>query len=171
VSPPTQATERYSLDDAAAGWPLGGLGPQRDVYFPYAQRPNPSLTMALRIAGESGALNPKLTEAVRDAVAELDGELPLSDVAMLDARLAAQERAPAMLARLLGGFAAFSLLLAALGVYGVVAQSVDRVQGDQRADRARRAQARSSGGSSPGVRRSRRSCSPSARSARSWSGG
>lgn len=112
--------DRYSLEDVAAGIGPSGLGPQRDVYLPYAQRPNPSVTLAVRIAGGEGAA----TAAIRRALARLDPDLPLADVALLEARLARQAAAPRAIAGAFGGFALFGAFLAALGIYGVLAQSL-----------------------------------------------
>ncbi|HXT21855.1 MAG TPA: ADOP family duplicated permease, partial [Thermoanaerobaculia bacterium] len=125
VAGDAQHRDRYSLGDVAAGIGPCGVGPQLDVYLPYAQRPNPSITAALRIDGIDG--DPvRVAEAVRAAIAELDGALPLSDVAMLDDRLRAQERAPQAIARLFAAYAGFALFLAALGLHGVIAQSVQQ---------------------------------------------
>lgn len=111
--------QRYSLDDIAADWPLGGLGPQRDVYMPYAQRSNPDVTVAVRI--QPGA---PVTEPLAAAIASLDPDLPLADVRLLDDRLAEQNRAPGGIALLMGAYALLALFLAALGIYGVLSQSV-----------------------------------------------
>jgi hypothetical protein len=108
---------RYSLDALAAGELPGGLGPQRDIYLPYAQRSNPVVTMVLRTTVPPSAL-----DAARRAVGRLDPELAISDARMATDRLAEQSRTPAALATLFGGFALFALLLAAIGVHGVVAQ-------------------------------------------------
>ena len=113
---------RYSLDDVRSGLPLAATGPQRDVYFPYAQRPNPTLTWALRLAGDA---DPTLA-GVQKAVAALDPDVPVIGPTLLDERLAAQEGAPGAIAALLGAFAGFGLLLGAVGVYGVVAQTLER---------------------------------------------
>ena len=43
--------QRYSLQDVADAGLIGGLGPQRDIYLPYPQRPNNGVTFALRVAG------------------------------------------------------------------------------------------------------------------------
>jgi putative ABC transport system permease protein len=112
--------QRYSLDDVRANWPLGGLGPQRDVYFPYTQRSNPDVTVAVRLASGADHASEELTKAI----ASLDPDLPVADVRSLDERLAEQERAPGGIAVLMGAYAALALFLAALGVYGVVSQSV-----------------------------------------------
>jgi len=112
--------QRYSLGDIAEGFGPGGLGPQRDVYLPYAQRPNPSLTLAVRARTDTA----RATQALRRVVASLDKDLPLTDVRTLDDRLAAQDVAPTALTGLLGAYAAVALLLTSLGLYGVLAHSV-----------------------------------------------
>ncbi len=122
VAADARQRERYSLADIAQGFPPGGSGPQRDIYFPYAQRPNVSLTAALRTQLPPAALVAPLRAAVRS----LDPDLPLADIAALDERLAAQDVAPRSLATLLGAYAAVAVLLAALGIYGVLAHSVTR---------------------------------------------
>jgi len=114
--------ERYSLGDIAADWPLGGLGPQRDIYLPYTQRANPDLTVAVRFGDGADSLG----ESLAATVASIDPDLPLADVRTLDDRLAEQNRAPAGITWLMAGYATAALFLAALGVYGVLSQSVQR---------------------------------------------
>jgi len=112
--------QRYSLQDVADAGLIGGLGPQRDIYLPYAQRPNNGVTFAVRVAGSG----PPPTAALQAAVSGLDPDLPMSDVRFLDQRIADQERVPGALAGLLLGAALLAALLAAVGIYGVVAQAV-----------------------------------------------
>ncbi len=121
VAADAQHRDRYSLDDLAAGIGPCGLGPQRDVYLPYAQRPNPSLTLAVRFSGEAAGME----QAVKRAVAHLDADVAVSDVMLLDQRLRRQESAPAAITLLFAAFATFAGFLAALGLYGVVAQSLE----------------------------------------------
>ncbi len=67
-----------------------------------------------------------LTESLASAVASIDGDLPLADVRELEDRLSDQNRAPAGITWLMGGYAMTARFLAALGVYGVLSQSVQR---------------------------------------------
>jgi putative ABC transport system permease protein len=120
VSADARHRQRYSLGDIAADWPLGGLGPQRDVYLPYTQRANPDVTVAVRVAGAPGPV----AESVAAAIATLDPDLPVADVRTLDDRLAQQNQAPAGIAALAAGYALLALFMAALGIYGVLSQSV-----------------------------------------------
>jgi len=114
--------QRIDLTDAANGIAPEGLGPQRDVYLPYAQRPNPALVVAVRTSREVAMA----TRALRGAVRRMDPALPLYDVALLDERLAGQEVGSRVLTIVAGLYAGVALFLASLGLYGVLAHSVER---------------------------------------------
>ena len=90
------------------------------IYFPYAQQPNPSLYLIVRTSADPSAL----ASAIRTAVRQADPEQPIYDVKTIAQRMedtAQPRRAPMLLLTLFSGVA---LLLAALGVYGVLAFSV-----------------------------------------------
>ena len=112
--------ERFALADAAIGIPPGGFGPQRDAYLPFSQRPIASLVAALRISGDSAAA----AGTLRQAVLSIDPSLPVYDVAMLDDRLADQERPSRVLSGLTATYAVVALFLAAFGLFGVLAHAV-----------------------------------------------
>ncbi len=54
---------RMDLTDAAAGIRPHGLGPQYDVYFPYLQRPNQGVTVAVRTTGDTRSISQELRAA------------------------------------------------------------------------------------------------------------
>ncbi|MDI1248774.1 MAG: ABC transporter permease [Lacunisphaera sp.] len=90
------------------------------LYFPYAQTPRLNLYLAVKTAGDPATL----TAAVREAVRSADPEQPVFDIRTMQQRMdeiAQSRRAPMLLISLFSGVA---LLLAVLGVYGVLAFSV-----------------------------------------------
>ncbi len=90
------------------------------VYYPLAQSPSANLSLLLRTRSDPAALG----STVRQAILRLDPELPLFDLQTMSLRLASSltlQRAPMVL---LGLFAAVALLLATVGIYGVVATTV-----------------------------------------------
>jgi predicted permease len=90
------------------------------LYFPYAQEPRNNLTLVVRTEGDPTSL----ATSVRAAVRSVDPEQPVFDVKTMVQRMddsAQPRRAPMVLLSLFSGVA---LLLASLGVYGVLAFSV-----------------------------------------------
>jgi ABC-type antimicrobial peptide transport system permease subunit len=65
-----------------------------------------------------------LVPAIRRAVASVDPSLPIYDVLTLDERIAGAVARPRFNAALVAGFAAAALLIASLGVYGMLSYSV-----------------------------------------------
>jgi putative ABC transport system permease protein len=114
--------ERFNLTDAANGYQPAGLGPQRDIYLPYTQRPNQAVVLALRVNGDAGSV----TSALRRAVHAIDPDVPLYDIAMLEDRLADQEKSSRSLTTLTLFYAGVALFLAVFGLFGVIASSVRR---------------------------------------------
>lgn len=90
------------------------------AYLAATHFPPRSLYLVVRSAGEPEALLP----AVRAALAELDPQLAVTPMSM-QARLQRSLATPRMVAALGGGFAALAALLAAVGVYGVIAYVVN----------------------------------------------
>jgi predicted permease len=106
--------------------PGEGVGPE--FYLPMAQAPGASwkwnersMTLVARSADGNAA---SLVPAVRAAVAQIDATLPLYDVASMEERLHESTAAARFLMRLLAALGLSGLLLAAVGVYGVVAYGV-----------------------------------------------
>jgi putative ABC transport system permease protein len=114
--------QRMDLNDAAAGIHPNGLGPQYDVYFPYPQRPNQGMTLAVRTSADVGSVS----KALRAAVLSLDPTLPVYDLALLDDRLAKQVAPVRTMAVLSGAYAFLALFLAGFGLFAVLAHDVSQ---------------------------------------------
>jgi predicted permease len=92
--------------------PLGTV----DVYFPFAQQTDETIELAVR--GEGGVA---LLPAVQRVVQELDATLPLYDVALLSEALAQETAATRFGSVMLSLFAVIAILLAGVGIYGLLA--------------------------------------------------
>jgi putative ABC transport system permease protein len=98
------------------------VAPRGTLYLPLAQRPTASAFAVVHADGDALALLPP----IRAAVAAVDPALPIYDVRPLtDYRLSASgaQRFTMILA---AAFAAAALLLACLGLYGLIAYSVSQ---------------------------------------------
>jgi putative ABC transport system permease protein len=101
-----------------------GLDPQAEMYLPYRQAdlvlPVFQLSMVLRTASD-----PLLqTSALRNALAAIDPNQPLVKVRTMEENMATSVAQPRFRTWLIGIFAGIALLLAAVGVYGVMSYSV-----------------------------------------------
>jgi putative ABC transport system permease protein len=92
-------------------------------YTPHTQQPSyHTMTLVVRAAGDPAAL----ASAVRGALAQMDRNVPLSDVRTLDTVLGRVSAAPRLRTLLVGGFAVLAVVLALVGVYGVVGYLVSQ---------------------------------------------
>jgi predicted permease len=80
------------------------------------------ITLVVRTAGDPAGL----TSAMKDTVWSLDRNLPISQVATMDSVVAEANAQPRFEMLLLSVFAGVSLILAAVGIYGVMSYSVSR---------------------------------------------
>jgi putative ABC transport system permease protein len=91
-----------------------------EVYEAYLQRPVTSLSLMVRTAVEPNSLIPEL----RRMVAGLDPELPLLRVMSMEGVIDTQRKGNSLFTGLLATFALLALLLASIGIYGLISYSV-----------------------------------------------
>jgi predicted permease len=103
---------------------IGGLDtkPALKVYAPYIREPFRTMSMAVRTSGDPAAA----AAAVRRAVADVDPALPLFDVFTMDEHIARNVWQPKFYGQQFGVFAIIAVLLAAVGLYGVISYAAAR---------------------------------------------
>ncbi|MEJ2204858.1 MAG: ADOP family duplicated permease [Gemmatimonadota bacterium] len=99
---------------------------QGAVYMPDPRRGSTAPFLYVRTSGDPGGLVARIRTEIRRA----DPGLPLTDVASGEAVLHASLTRPRHLTTLLTAFAAVALALAVVGLYGVLAQTVQRRRPD-----------------------------------------
>jgi putative ABC transport system permease protein len=100
------------------------MGPAEDaspaIYRAFPQMPFAQMTLLVRAAGDPLALSAAAAAAVR----EIDPNQPVAEIRTMEQVVANTVARPQLLMYLLTGFAGMALLLAALGLYGVISHSV-----------------------------------------------
>jgi predicted permease len=107
-----RAAKYHSLDDAGAPF----------AYFPLAQHWEPKQTLLVRTAGDPAALAPAIQRAVRT----IDPALPRPNVSTLQAETGIVLLPQRVAAIVTGALGAVGLLLASVGLYGIIAYSTSR---------------------------------------------
>ncbi|HEX2167615.1 MAG TPA: ABC transporter permease [Longimicrobiales bacterium] len=91
-----------------------------EIYFPLAQIPRLGMSVTVKTATEPLSVS----SAVRAAVHEIDGGLAVSQLQPMTDVVAASVATDRFMTRLLTAFSAIALLLAAIGIFGVISYGV-----------------------------------------------
>ena len=108
------ADARYASLDAA---------PPPTIYFPYLQQ---DAGYGFTFEVKSAASTESILKLIRTAVASIDRDLPLLDVRTQGQQVDETLSQPRLFASLTTGFGMLALLLAGIGIYGIVAYNVER---------------------------------------------
>jgi predicted permease len=100
----------------------GGLEqqPKAAIYISRAQRPNSEMHVIIRTSRAAG----EVVKLIRASVAGLDAALPVIDVRSADEIIAASARPQQLTSGVIVAFAVSALVLAAIGLYGLISYSV-----------------------------------------------
>ncbi len=100
------------------GQPVG----RPHIFEPFLQRPDSSMNLVVRLRTEpSGS-----AAALRDAVWKVDKDQPVTNLKTMDRVVQDAGQGDDLMAELMGAFAGIALLVAAVGVYGLIAYLVGR---------------------------------------------
>jgi predicted permease len=99
-----------------------GEQPRPFVYRPAQQQGNPDLTLLARVAGDSGPVFAALREEAR----QINSKVPVMQLQSLDDKISVSLLLPRVGASLFGILGLLGLLLASLGLYGVIAYTASQ---------------------------------------------
>jgi putative ABC transport system permease protein len=92
------------------------------AYWPHSQLDYPAMTLTVRTSADPGAIAP----VVEREIQSLDKDQPLSDVRTMSQWIGKSLAESRFTASLLAIFSGIAILLAAVGIYGVMSYSVTR---------------------------------------------
>jgi predicted permease len=96
------------------------------IYISHLQEPSAIATLVVRSAAQPGSL----ASAVREAIRRVDPEQGVSQVQTLDTLVANTTARPRIQTLVLSAFGALALLIAAIGLYGVMSYTVEQRRGE-----------------------------------------
>jgi putative ABC transport system permease protein len=100
-----------------------GAAESLEIYLPYAQTTWPNIYVMLRTTRDPGTLAPSVRAALREPGLNRQA---MADLRSMEDRIAALNDKPRFNSLLAAAFAAIAVLLAAVGVYGVVSYSASQ---------------------------------------------
>jgi putative ABC transport system permease protein len=90
--------------------------PDPELFMPYPQWPSNEMTLVLRTASEPSSLIPR----AKKEIWRVDPDQPVTDIKTMDELVSTETAGRRFVLELIGAFALIALVLAAVGIYGVV---------------------------------------------------
>ncbi|HET9791265.1 MAG TPA: ABC transporter permease [Candidatus Angelobacter sp.] len=91
-----------------------------NVYEPFLQRPLSAFSLMIRTNSDPD----NLSSALRKALAGIDAELPLARVMSMSSIIEQQKGGDVLFVQMLAAFALLALVLASIGIYGLISYSI-----------------------------------------------
>ena len=113
---PDRSSGRSSASTATSPTAAADGSPVPEIDVPFWQVPWPQTTMAIRTTGDAGGVQRGVAEILR----RLDPDLPMADVRTMEQVVSEALAADRFYTVFFGAFAAVALVLAAVGIYGVM---------------------------------------------------
>jgi ABC-type antimicrobial peptide transport system permease subunit len=98
---------------------LGAARAEPDVFYPYSQRPDRALQFAVRTSGPAPSV-----QMLQEVISSIDPALPVYNVESLAQRARRQTANARFTSAIMGAFSLATLLLAGIGLYGLVSYVV-----------------------------------------------
>ncbi len=96
------------------------LTPEPEMYLPQSQEPRGALTVVVRMAGDPSSY----IAGIRQQIRSFDRDLPAGEILPMTSLVRESVRGPRFNALLLGAAGGLALMLALIGIYGVISYSV-----------------------------------------------
>jgi putative ABC transport system permease protein len=96
--------------------------PRPHIFEPFLQRPDGSMNLVVRLRTEPGGF----AASLRRAVWKADKEQPVTNLKTMDRVVQDAGQGDSLITELMGAFAGLALLMAAIGIYGLIAYLVGR---------------------------------------------